>query len=324
MSSLARAVDSDDAQALVLARGIIQHHSKSFALASRLLPQRAGAEAAVVYSWCRRVDDAVDLAEDTEAARAALQRERALLEEIYGETTPADPVLAAFQSVVRRHAIPAQYPLELLAGMEMDVVGVRYGSLEELLRYCFRVAGTVGLMMSHVMGVSGADALKHACHLGIGMQLTNICRDVLEDWDRGRLYLPDDLLAQAGLGDLRGRLGTPLSREAREGLAKTVQRLLERSERYYVSGERGFGALSWRSALGVRCARWIYSDIGRVLARRGHDVFAPRAVVSMPRKLILLVRALGASFLELPRRLLFPFRRAALPASVVIDDLLSL
>ena len=204
------------------------------------------------------------------------------------------------------------------------MVGTRYATQEQLLLYCYRVAGTVGLMMSHVMGVSEQRALRNACHLGIAMQLTNICRDVLEDWERGRLYVPEQLLAEHGLGDLRSLLGAPLPVQARDELARAVQRLLALAEHYYRSGESGLRALPWRCAFAVRAARWIYAEIGRVLARRHFDVFAGRAVVSTPRKLLLLARSLLASSRELPRRLLHPFRRAAIADLVVTDELLRL
>jgi 15-cis-phytoene synthase len=314
----------EDAQAIAVARATIARGSRSFALASSVLPPRCSAEAAVVYSWCRRVDDAVDEATSSGAARAALERERALLASLYAGVRPSDPVLAAFPDVLLRHHIPARYPFDLLAGMEMDVAGARYRTQEELLLYCYRVAGTVGLMMSHVMGVSEQRALRNACHLGIAMQLTNICRDVLEDWERGRLYVPDHVLAEHGLGDLRSLLGSPLPIQARGELARAVQRLLALAEQYYRSGEGGLAALPWRCSFAVRSARWIYAEIGRVIARRHFDVFAGRAVVSTPRKLLLLARALLASARELPRRLRHPFRRAVIPDLVVTDELLRL
>ncbi len=98
----------------------------------------------------------------------------------------ADTTLDAFQQVVFERKIPIEYPSELLAGMAMDAEGVHYETLSDLLRYCYRVAGTVGLMMCHVLGVKDDRALIHAAHLGMAMQLTNVCRDVIEDWERGQ------------------------------------------------------------------------------------------------------------------------------------------
>jgi 15-cis-phytoene synthase len=265
-------------------RASIERHSKSFALASRLLPSHVGTNAAIVYAWCRRADDAIDQA-GAEPAERALARLRRELGELYDGPAPADPVLAAFRGVLRETNIPWQYPADLLAGMEMDVAGQRYERFEDLLLYCYRVASTVGLMMCHVMGVNDAAALKPAAHLGLGMQLTNICRDVQEDWSLGRLYLPDDLLARHGAGGLAAQLGRPLGAEAAAGCRGAVRDLLAAADRYYASSDAGLAHLSWRCALGVNAARRIYSAIGSEVARQNWDVRAPRAVVPGARKL---------------------------------------
>jgi phytoene synthase len=254
----------------------------------------------VVYAYCRRADDLVDEAgSPAEAARAvaALRRE---LDALYGGVTPDDPVLAAFQEVSRRCAIPRGYVDELLAGFAMDAAAtpIVYQSWEQLGLYCFRVAGTVGLMMCRVMGVTDARAARHAAALGMAMQLTNIARDVHEDWQRGRLYVPRDLLP------LRGHSpGSALSPEAAAALSAALPVLLATAVPLYRSGDAGLSALDTRSAIAVRAARLIYSAIGDVLAARGHDVTGPRAVVSRLRKLVLATRAavevLGARLLAL-------------------------
>jgi phytoene synthase len=265
-------------------RASIERHSKSFALASRLLPREVGTHAAIVYAWCRRADDAIDLC-GTEPAEHALGRLRQELAQLYDGAAPTDPVLRAFGSVLRQANIPWQYPADLLAGMEMDVTGQRYERFEDLLVYCYRVASTVGLMMCHVMGVSDAAALRPAAHLGLAMQLTNICRDVKEDWQRGRLYLPDDLLARHGAGGLAAELGQPLGEAARAGCRGAMRELLAVADRYYASSDAGLDYLSFRCALGVNAARRIYSAIGGELARQAFDVEAPRAVVPTGSKL---------------------------------------
>lgn len=299
--------------AVTTSRAIIAHHSKSFALASKLLPPEGRDEASIVYAFCRRADDAVDLVPEKEQARAvaSLRRE---LDGIYAGEAPSDPILAAFQDVVRRRNIPREYPEELLAGMEMDAAGTVYESYATLLSYCYRVAGTVGLMMSHVMGVRRAEALRHAAHLGMAMQLTNICRDVGEDWGRGRLYLPRDLLAAAGAPDLRSFLGEPLPKSARRSIALVTSELLRRAASLYASGDEGIPYLSWRSAIAVRTARLVYADIGRVVLAQNADPFAPRAVVGKGRKLMLAVRALFET------RVPPPFEPARLERSVGFCD----
>lgn len=274
---------------------MIARHSKSFDLASRFLPRDRRDEVAALYGWCRACDDAVDHTPPG-GQRAAVEALRAQLRDIYAGAPQADPVLDCFQTVAARRRIPVEYPLELLAGMAMDAESTTYATVDELLVYCWRAAGTVGLMMCHVLGVSDARAAPHAAHLGIAMQLTNICRDVREDWERGRLYLPAELLPDrlapwlaehAGAGDR-----PPLPASARSDLARACRRLLARAEAYYASADVGMGYLDPRSALAVRTARLVYAEIGRRIEARGGDVLQGRAVVSLPRKLRLAARAL--------------------------------
>ncbi len=184
-----------------------------------------------------------------------------------------DPVLEGFRDVVRRRRIPRLWAEELVAGMAMDVGPVRYDSYADLLVYCYRVAGTVGLMMARVMGVTDERALYLAAKLGMAMQLTNICRDVVEDAGRDRVYLPSQLLDG----------GTPYA----------VSVLLRRADALYRSGDEGLPALPGRCAAAIRAARLIYADIGRVIAAREFDVHAGRAVVPRWRKLWLSLRALA-------------------------------
>jgi phytoene synthase len=301
--------------ALVQSRASIALHSKSFALASRLLPSEGRDEAAVVYAWCRRADDSIDLAPASEQSEAAARLGREL-DAIYGGEAQAEPILAAFQSVVIRHQIPPFYPGELIAGMAMDAHGTTYDCYTKLLSYCFRVAGTVGLMMSHVMGVRHPTALTHAAHLGMAMQLTNICRDVHEDWQRGRLYLPDDWLAAAGGATLRARLGGDLPVEARGAVASVIRELLHRANGLYASGDCGIPLLSFRCAWAVRTASLVYSDIDRVILARDADPFAPRAVVGTGRKLRLAWRAFQMTLGQVPRR----FERALLEGAIGFHD----
>ena len=267
------------AERQALARRILAHHSKSFWWGALLLPEWCRRDAAALYAWCRRCDDAVDVPRDPAVARRAVARLRAELGAIYDGSEPGDPVLAGFAEVVRRHRIPRQHPSDLIDGMAMDIGRVRYQTFEQLVPYCYRVAGTVGVMMAHIMGVRDAETLNRAAELGMAMQLTNICRDVVEDEARDRVYVPQELCAPEG--------PTPAS----------VAELLRRADNLYRSGDRGVPALPWRCATAVRAARLIYADIGTQLARRGFDFRAGRAVVPRLRKLRLAARAvLGIPF----------------------------
>lgn len=281
---------------------VIQRHSRSFALAARLLPPGARADAVVVYAWCRRADDAIDQAQG-EPPAAALLRLRRELESLRAGVESSDPVLAAFHDVLQVRRIPLRYALDLLDGMEMDVRGVEYRSMDQLLEYCYRVASTVGLMMCHVMGVSHPAALRPAAHLGIAMQLTNICRDVAEDWGNGRLYLPEDLLRRHGAPALSVR-GGPFPIAAVDPCRGVLRELLAIADRYYESSDSGLPYLSPRCALAVDVARRVYSGIGRHIARQNYDVCAGRAIVPRHEKLF----ACAAALARLTRRWREAFR----------------
>ncbi len=282
---------------------VLAEHSKSFALAGRLFPPGPREDAAAVYAWCRLSDDAIDLA-PMGAKAQALVAERERLARVYSGDDPGDAILRGFQEVVRARCIPACYPEELLEGMAMDADCRRYETLDELLLYCYRVAGTVGLMMCHVMGVCDPRGLRHAAHLGMAMQLTNISRDVLEDWGRGHVYLPDELLGARAADALWARLGEPqLPRHLEPEVRRAVQRLLARAASLYRSGDAGMRWLSWRCALSVRTARHVYAEIGEVIDARGCDVWQGRAVVPGRRKLALVARALWEGLREAPGRI---------------------
>ena len=280
--------------ALAASRQIIAVHSKSFAFASRLLPRTARDRAVIVYAWCRRADDAVDLA-TTAKGHAAVDALRREIDAIYAGDRLDDPILGAFQEVTRTCRIPRLYPEELLAGLDMDVEGTRYDAMPVLLRYCYRVAGTVGLMMCHVLGVRAEAATHHAVHLGVAMQLTNICRDVAEDWERGRLYLPADLLAAYDGAWVADALGGAFPPAARAPVARATAALLDLAEAYYRSGDAGIPALAWRSALAIRTARHVYAAIGARIRAQGCDPMAGRAFVPGRAKLHLAARAAAAS-----------------------------
>ena len=296
--------------ALICAR-TLSHHSKSFALAGRLLPEQQRRDAAVLYTYCRLVDDSIDLVE-ADAQPGALADLQRALDSVYRGEAQQDIRLHAFQELVQRRLLPREYPEQLLAGMRMDADGTEYRSLNELLLYCHRVAGVVGLMMAHVLGLHDARALRNAAHLGIAMQLTNICRDVAEDWQRGRLYLPLRMLSESGPDALTGPCTGPLPRAARESVAIVTRRLLNEADRFYRSGDAGLFALPFRAAFSIRAARLIYSAIGRRILRADYEPYSMRAVVPRSQKLRLLLRAAVLAALELPRR----FRRSQQPAAL--------
>jgi phytoene synthase len=310
--ALARAGDRT-ASDLASCRRVIAAHSKSFALASRLFDRRRRDEVCAVYALCRRLDDAIDDAAPA-ALPAVLARVEAEVEALFADAVPGDTAARAFQAVARRRGIPAHYARELVAGFAMDARAARYARLEDLLLYAWRVAGTVGTMLCHVMGVADDAALPRAAHLGVAMQLTNVARDVVEDWERGRLYLPASLLGEPAARTLGARLAAGGPRQAAElapcraALERAVAALLAESDRYYASADRGLAALDRRAGLAVDAARRIYAAIGDGLRRRG-DVLGPRLVVGRGRKLARLAGALAASAVSARARTVRPPRR---------------
>ncbi|MGL4550075.1 MAG: phytoene/squalene synthase family protein [Gemmataceae bacterium] len=267
-------------------RDVIRRHSKSFSLAASILPTVARERAEALYAWCRSADDRIDHAVSRAEAEGSLDQLRVEVADVYAGRDVTTPAVCALRRAVASCGIPREYPLELLAGLEMDVCGVRYETADELLLYCHRVAGVVGLMMCHALGLTDDAGLPHAAHLGIGMQLTNIARDVAEDWHRGRMYLPAAWLPRPPSAE------DPLSDEE---LSPAVRRCLELAGRYYRSGEAGLRYLSPWCRLAVGTASQVYRAIGDEVAARGHRPSAGRAVVPAWRKLALLTRtALGS------------------------------
>lgn len=312
-------VQASDRHAALECRRILGHHSKSFALAGRLLPNQTLDKAAVVYAFCRAVDDYIDEAPPAETPERVAEL-RGRLASLYSGRPQSDPVFGAFQRVARERNIFVQYPDELLAGMAMDAAGTQYETLDDLLLYCYRVAGVVGLMMCHVLGVRHERALRRAAHLGMAMQLTNICRDVTEDWERGRLYLPAEELARAGAPNLVGRLGQPFPVEHREAFARTLDRLLREADRYYRSGDEGLVDLPFRAAVAIRTARGVYSAIGDRLRAQRLNVLSGRAIVPRSTKLRLAAIAMLRESCSLPRRAVTPFEAAQLSTVVRFPD----
>ena len=236
---------------------MIRRGSKSFAGAARLLEPDVRDSVYLLYAWCRWCDDRIDSQDAGRGAPGAspeLMRER--LEELTRLTDatlagdpPAEIVFTALQRVVERHGIPHEHPRALLRGFAMDAEGRRYSTLDDVLDYCYHVAGVVGVMMAHVMGAHRSEALDRAADLGIALQMTNIARDVIDDAAAGRDYLPLDWIEAEGIPPAAIR-----EDRYRAPLVRIVRRFLEEADPYYTSASFGLRYLSLRSAsaLGVK------------------------------------------------------------------------
>ncbi len=259
------------AQVIEESRAVLARHARTFNLAGRFLGPTRRDEAAVVYAFCRLVDDLVDEAVDIERGATALAGVEA---ELRGEAEPR-PLIAVFTAQLAAHGVDVAVALELIAGVRSDSGTVAVADDRELLRYCYRVAGTVGLMMCGVLGVRAPPARAFALDLGIAMQLTNICRDVAEDAARGRVYLPESRLTQAGTSGAALLAGSA----RRTPIAAVVLDLLELADHHYDSADLGMRFIPWPSRLAILVASRVYRGIGVVLRVRGGDVTEGRAVV---------------------------------------------
>ena len=270
---------------------ILRKGSKSFYAASRVLPLRVRRPAMALYAFCRAADDAVDDAEDViSVKRRAVERLRERLDRVYAARSLDGVVERAFSTVVSEFKIPRSLPDALVEGMQWDAEGRHYETLDDVVAYSARVASSVGAMMTILMGPRGETVLARACDLGVAMQLTNISRDVGEDARMGRLYLPAEWMEEEGIspsGWLRNPGYTP-------NVARVVERLLRHADTLYAQADLGIPMLPRDCRVAIKAARLIYSDIGRVIARRGYDSVSSRAVVSKGRKIWLLLRSFGA------------------------------
>ncbi len=260
---------------------ILSAGSKSFAAASKLLPKRVRASATVLYSFCRVADDIIDL--DPTVTDASVEKLSSRLDRIYSGSPDDDPIDRSLAVVVSRERVPIALPRALLEGLAWDARGKRYQTLDELHAYAARVAGTVGAMMTVVMGERDPDVLARACDLGVAMQLTNVARDIGEDARRGRVYLPLEWLRDENV-DVEAWLKDP---QPTPQLRKLTARLLDEADILYLRSDAGIARLPKDCRVSIRAARRIYSDIGRVIRKRDHDSVSRRAVVSTWRKLAL-------------------------------------
>ncbi|MFP4351679.1 MAG: phytoene/squalene synthase family protein [Puniceicoccaceae bacterium] len=261
-------------------------HAKTFYFASRFLPRAKRREAYAVYSYCRYIDDRIDEAEK----ESAIPDEAALREEnrrLLSGGHPA-PFAGAFAWVCRERGIPGRLLDDLVSGCCRDRGRVRIATHTELLEYCYLVASVAGLMMCRIFGVTDARAYPRAVRMGLAMQLTNILRDVAEDFAKDRIYLPAEDLEARGL-DVRRLLAEGPTPQWRDYLAA----LTAEARDWYRSAAGGLPFLSGRRTA------WTAGIMGRVYAgildeieTAGYDV-RRRHHVPLRRKVVLAFRRSG-------------------------------
>lgn len=259
-------------------RQIAQQIARTFYYGSLFLPMEKRRATWALYAFCRTADDIADEPDLYPNPMRELARWRAALGDAY-KGQPRGPVMTAWTDMLGRFAVPITPALDLLDGVAMDISGTRYKTFDDLRLYCYRVAGTVGLLMSPVLGYEGADTLDCAVNLGIAMQLTNILRDIGEDAANGRIYIPDEDLARFGYS--REQL---LHGIINDNFLSLMEFEMARAEEYYERGMRGVRCLSRESRLAIALSSALYRGILNRIRRNQYDVFSQRAHISLPGK----------------------------------------
>uniref|UniRef100_A0ACD5W9T2 Uncharacterized protein n=1 Tax=Avena sativa TaxID=4498 RepID=A0ACD5W9T2_AVESA len=270
---------------------VCAEYAKTFYLGTQLMtPERRKAVWAI-YVWCRRTDELVDGPNSSYITPKALDRWEKRLEDLF-EGRPYDMYDAALSDTVTKFPIDIQPFKDMIEGMRLDLWKSRYRTFDELYLYCYYVAGTVGLMTVPVMGIapdskaSAESVYNAALALGIANQLTNILRDVGEDSRRGRIYLPLDELAQAGLTEediFRGKV-TDKWRRFMKGQ-------IQRARLFFDEAEEGVMSLDSASRWPVLASLWLYRQILDAIEANDYNNFTKRAYVGKAKKFLSLPAA---------------------------------
>lgn len=263
-------------------------HSRTFYLASGLLPQGKRQAARALYAFCRVTDDLVDNSTGNASAALSAWRARSLA----SHPTQDDLLALAWADTRQTYQIPLRYAEQLISGVALDMHKTRYASFDELAVYCYGVACTVGLMAMHIIGYRGSEAVPYAIRLGVALQMTNILRDVGEDWRAGRVYLPQDELAAFNIREKDLAAGRS-DRRWREFMRFQI----ERNRQLYAEALPGIRLLERDGRFAIGAAAELYQAILADIEAHDYDVFNRRSYVSTWGKLRRLPGIWGRSVL---------------------------
>jgi phytoene synthase len=264
-------------------------------MAATLMPEPHRSRLTGVYVFCRYTDDLVDRGgDDRHALLRRLDEWLSLARRAYDGRRTNVALLDRVMPDMAMSDVPFAYVEELIEGMRMDVLGTRYDSVEDLRYYCHRVASVVGFWLTELFGVHDAWTLQRAGRLGTAMQFTNIIRDVGEDWERGRLYLPRDSMRRHGVTEgMIARLHES-DDVIPPGYAALMEELIALADADYRSAAEGIPALPDFFRPAVAVAARVYASIHDVVRENGHDTIRRRAVTSMSRRLMIASETLVA------------------------------
>ncbi len=268
-------------------RLLTSHWSKSFYFSARFLPAERRWATYALYGFCRFADNLIDNPRNRSNAElinevAYFSRELKLA---YRSGESEHPIIKPFIVVAKKYGIPVEYPLDLLRGIQMDIEITRYETFDQLYVFCYRVASVVGLMMTHVMGYKDDKAFDYAEKLGVAMQLTNILRDVKEDKEMGRIYLPQEELRQFGITE-----EDVINEIFNEKFRRFVKFQVDRAHDYYYEANKGISMLNTESQFAIYSASKIYQEILRKIEGRDYNPFLGRVFVPLIKKFAILMQ----------------------------------
>ena len=278
-------------------RTITRREAKNFYYAFLTLPVAKRRAIYAAYAFCRHCDDTVDEETSTEAKLKALSDLQANLDSTYSGSA-SSPVYVALADVARNYDIPQEYFQEIILGVESDLVKDRFQNFDELKEYCYRVASVVGLICLQIFGYEDDRAKEYAVDLGLAMQLTNIIRDVREDLDMGRVYLPQDEMARFGYSEDDLRNGV-----RNEAFLELMRFQSQRAREYF---DRGFKLLPYLSRRSRACPAVLGALYSKVLDRieaSDYDVLESRVSLSKAEKIGITAKTWLGSMLPLPSSL---------------------
>jgi len=270
------------------ARQSIEQGSKSFSAASMLFDKDTRDRAHLLYAWCRRCDDIADgqdhggtLKLDESNARDRIEAIRALTHRALDGQPTADIAFDALGQVAAECNLTREMADDVIDGFALDAADWRPRTEGDMMRYCFHVAGAVGVMMARVMGVPANDheTMDRACDLGLAFQLNNIARDIWEDDAAGRCYLPLEWLVEADIPP-----GQHMKPQYREKLVEMAKRLVDMAEQHEAAARLGAAQLRFRHRWAVLAAANIYGAIGREVRTRGAAAWDHRVHTSAADK----------------------------------------
>lgn len=271
-------------------------NGKSFNWARRFLGRRMGGDAATLYRFCRVLDDMAD----GDIANGP-QRLLTIRDDLAANRRATDPLLVDFLPFISAQNLPVPVIIALIDGLLQDQQPVAIHDARALCRYAYRVAGTVGLLMCHVLDCDDEAARAHAIDLGIAMQLTNIARDVLEDAKMGRRYLPASWAGDLSPAQISAASTAP-DGEPAQAVRVAVQQLLEMADAYYRSGNAGLAYLPWRAHIAIAVAASVYRQIGVQIAASGYGWHLGRQLTGTGTKILCSLRASGSLWRRLWRQ----------------------